>query len=180
MKRSFTGLLLLFLLFFGFATSIWSQSTTLEKPTETQQQLSWPEVVAYAKKHLPQEGVLVRNPDGFTYIKVDDAYIHDLFPMLNLKEEGYTEPPYFRSPEAPGAHISVFYVDEKILPEELGRTFPFELNDIVIVKPKKDTSYAVLQVTSPELEALRVKYGLSPKLHGHEYHISIAKKVFRK
>src|ERR1700722_1767504 len=57
---------------------------------------SWEEVVNYARKNLPQEGVLVAKSDGFVYLKVDDAYIHALFPLLGLREEGYTEPPYFR------------------------------------------------------------------------------------
>lgn len=63
------------------------------------------------------------------------------------------------------------------MPEEVGQYFHFELKQIVIVKPTKDTSYAVLQVESPELEKLREKYGLRPKLFGHEYHISLAKKT---
>lgn len=138
---------------------------------------SWQEVLNYAQEHLPKEGQLIVKSDGFAYLKVDDEYIHTLFPMLSLKEDGFKEPPYFRSDEAPGAHISVFYVNEKIIPEEVGQFFHFELKQIVIVKPSKDTSYAVLQVESPELEKLREKYGLSSKLFGHDYHISLAKKT---
>lgn len=141
---------------------------------------TWKEVVDYANENLPLEGTLIMKSDGFGYLKVDDAYIHTLFPMLGLQEEGYSEPPYFRTHEAPGAHISVFYVDEHVMPQEVGQTIPFELDQIVLVKPSKTTTYAVLQVRSPELEKLRVKYGLSPKLHGHEYHISLAKKVVKK
>ena len=39
------------------------------------------------------------------------------------------EPPYFRSKDAPGAHINIFYVDENIQPEEVGQTFQFELKN---------------------------------------------------
>lgn len=138
---------------------------------------SWQEVLHYAQENFPMEGQLIVKSDGFGYLKVDDEYIHTLFPMLGLKEEGYIEPPYFRTDEAPGAHISVFYVNENIIPEEIGQYFHFELKQIVIVKPTKDTSYAVLQVELPELEKLREKYGLSPKLFGHDYHISLAKKT---
>lgn len=138
---------------------------------------SWQEVLNYAQENLPMEGQLIVKSDGFGYLKVDDDYIHTLFPMLGLKEDGFKEPPYFRTNEAPGAHISVFYVNENIMPEEIGQYFHFELKQIVIVKPSKDTSYAVLQVESPELEKLREKYGLSPKLLGHDYHISLAKKT---
>lgn len=141
---------------------------------------TWQEVVEYARENLPQQGRLVAASDGFVYLKVDDAYIHTLFPMLGLAEEGYKEPPYFRTSSAPGAHISVFYVNEHIIPEEAGEVFHFELQQIVIVHAGKDAAYAVLQVESPELEALRQKYGLSPKLFGHEYHISLAKKTIRR
>jgi len=128
---------------------------------------------------LPKRGQLVVKSDGFVYLKVDDAYIHALYPLLDLKKEGFKKPPYFRSPEAPGAHISVFNVNENIEPNEVGQNFHFDLKQIMIVKPSKNTSYAVLQVESPELEKLREKYGLGPKLHGHEYHISLAKKTTR-
>lgn len=138
---------------------------------------SWQEILNYAQENLPMEGQLVVKSDGFGYLKVDDNYIHNLFPMLGLEEDGFKKPPYFRTNEAPGAHISVFYVNENIMPEEVGQYFHFELKQIVIVKPSKDTSYAVLQVESPELEKLREKYGLSPKLFGHDYHISLAKKT---
>lgn len=149
----------------------WTQSVA-EAPAA-----SWTEVTEFARENLPLEGQLIVKSDGFGYIKVDDAYIHALLPMLELKS--YKEPPYFRSNEAPGAHISVFYEDEHVVPEEVGQSFPFTLKEIVIVRPNKTTSYVVLQVESPELENLREKYGLSPKLHGHEFHISIGKKVVK-
>lgn len=145
-----------------------------EQATQTEQ---WQEVVEYAKSHLPQSGTLLMKSDGFAYIKVDDAYIHELLPLLGLEGEGYREPPYFRSKEAPGAHISVFYEDEHVLPDEIGQNFSFTLEKIVVVQPGRKASYVVLQVKSPELEALRQKYHLSPKLHGHEFHITLGKKT---
>lgn len=153
-------------------------------PLETQSSAvitpSWQEVVEYAREYLPMEGQLIVKSDGFCYLKVDDDFIHTLFPMLGLTEDGFKEPPYFRTSEAPGAHVSVFYVNENIVPEEVGQYFNFILKQIVIVKPSKTTSYAVLQIESPELEKLREKYGLSPKLFGHDYHISLAKKTTHK
>lgn len=168
----------LFSLFFSFSSLV-SVSATMEAPVTLPAEKTWSEVVDYARENLPLEGQLVVKSDGFVYLKVDDAYIHDLFPMLRIEEEGYSEPPYFRTSDAPGAHISVFYVNEHVMPEEIGQTFHFDLNQIVIVKPSHETSYAVLQVHSPELEHLREKYGLSPKLFCHDYHISLAKKVVR-
>lgn len=138
---------------------------------------SWQDVVDYARQTLPTQGKLVVKSDGFVYLKVDDAYIHTLFPMLGLAEKGYREPPYFRTHDAPGAHISIFYADEQVNPDEEGQVFHFELKDIKIVHPSKTESYAILQVNAPELERLRKKYGFKSKIRGHEYHISIAKKT---
>jgi hypothetical protein len=143
-------------------------------------QPAWQEAVDYAKKNLPLEGKLIQNPDGFVYLKVDDNYIHKLFPLLKLKEEGFREPPYFRSKRSPGAHISVFYVGEKVHPKELGSYFHFEPKKICFIKRSKKASLVILQVESAELETLRKKYGLSPKLQGHEFHISLGTKEFKK
>jgi hypothetical protein len=157
-------------------TAAWAQTENSSTQTVN---VSWQEVVDYARENLPMQGELVMKTGGFVYLKVDDNYIHTLLPMLGLESEGFKEPPYFRSAEATGAHISVFYEDEYVVPEEIGQTFTFELNEIVIVQASRTAQYAVLQVSSPELEKLRVKYGLTPKLHGHEYHISLAKKNIR-
>lgn len=153
-----------------------------EKPHQARSEVScavqpaWQEAVDYAKKNLPLEGKLLKNQSGFVYLKVDDNYIHTLFPLLKLKEEGFSEPPYFRSKRSPGAHISVFYVGEKVIPEELGRVFHFEPKQICFIKRSKKASLVILQIESPDLENLRKKYGLSPKLQGHEFHITLGTK----
>jgi len=134
-------------------------------------------IVAWAKEHLPQTGILEVS-DGFVYLKVDDRYIHELFPMLH--RDRYEKPPYFRRPTAAGAHISVLYLQDigshRSIPE-LGHKFSFTLMNIVYVPPRY-RNYIVLEVKSLELEALREKYGLPPLLKGHEFHITIAKKKY--
>lgn len=162
-------LIVLSCLFFYFASSF--AAPLLEQENA----VSWKEVVNYAKENLPLTGQLAAKPDGFVYLKVDDAYIHTLFPMIGLQEKGYSEPPYFRSKTAPGAHVTVFYVTDHVFPKELGQTFHFELDRIKIVKSRSG-KFVVLQIRSPELEKLREKYGLLPKLHGHEFHITLGKK----
>jgi len=132
-------------------------------------------VVDYAIQNLPLEGTLMKNPDGFVYLKIDDRYVHTLYPMLGLKEEGFKQAPYFRRKNAPGAHISIFYKDEHINPKEIGQKFHFQPKKIVIVKAG-NAKYALLQVDAPELEKLRSEYGKTSKLHGNEFHIAIAKK----
>jgi len=152
-----------------------------QAPDETKKEITQPPVVpyaealAYAEKNLAKVGTLVQKPDGFAYIKVDNRYIHDLFPLLHA-DSYYKKPPYFRRDNSPGAHISVVYADEKVKLKEVGQKFSFRLKNIIAVQPNPKTNYIILQVESPELENLRKSYGLGPKLHGHEFHISVAKK----
>ena len=145
--------------------------------TASQVTSAWQEAFDYAQAYLPKTGELVVKSDGFGYIRVDNAYIDTLFPMLDVRQDGFRKPPYFRRPEAPGAHISVFYENEHVRPAEVGEYFNFELKRIKIVNASKDTSYVILEVDAPELEVLREKYGLSPKLFGHEFHITLAKRT---
>lgn len=156
-----------------------TNSNVLENSPSEVINSQWQEVVDYARHHLPLEGKLSINAEGFSYLKVDDDYIHTLFPMLKLNEKGYREPPFYRRKGAPGAHISVFNVSEQISPSEVGQIFHFDLKQITIVKSKY-ASFVVLQVESHELEKLREKYGLSPKLFGHDFHISLGKKTISK
>lgn len=136
---------------------------------------NYAEALNYAQSNLPKEGVLVQQEDGYAYIKVDDNYIFRLLPKLHAP--GYAKPPYFRRANSPGAHISVIYEKENVKLKEVGQKFSFNLRDIIIVHPNKHTSYIVLQVHAPELEALRKSYGLSSKLNNYEFHISLAKKI---
>jgi len=157
------------LLFYAMAlTAITSTETTLET-----------EALEWAQNHLPQVGTLKEDLRGFVYLKVDDDYIEQLFPML--ENTHYEKPPYFRRADSPGAHISVFYVDERDkigAIKEIGQTYSFKITGFAEV-PEKTHKYIALQVDSPQLEQLREKYGLSPLLKGHKFHITIAKKKGR-
>lgn len=148
-----------------------------QKNVATNSDEPWADVVAYAKQKLSTEGELVQQEDGYAYLKVDDAYIHDLFPKLGRAD--FSKPPYFRRKDAPGAHISIVYADEGVRLKEAGQKYRFTLKKIAMVNPKKDVSYIVLELDAPSLEKLRESYGLSPKLKGHEFHISLAKKQQR-
>jgi hypothetical protein len=99
--------------------------------------------------------------------------------MLRLKKEGYRKPSFFQDPpNSCGAHIKVFRADEKVALEEIGQTFRFNPSNIVITRrAKTDAELVVLQVRSPDLEKLREKYGLSPKLPNREFSITIGKKI---
>lgn len=154
-----------------------TQAAVLSPPA-LEKTLSFEEITRLAGEMLPQEGVLVRKSDGYVYLKVDDRYIHELFPLLGVEESGFVKAPYFRSRQAPGAHVSVFYKDENIDPDEIGKVFHFTVRNVAVVE-NRQARYIVLQVDSKELEDLRTRYGLKPLLHGHAYHITIAKQTLR-
>lgn len=157
--------------FLSFVTNIFAaEQVTIQNTTS---------IIRWAQDNLPQSGILKEGTDGFVYLKVDDGYINQLFPMLSNTE--YMKPPYFRRVDSPGAHISVFYVDERNQTgeiKEIGQKYSFTLSGLALVPPKS-RKYMVLEVTSTELEQLRKKYGLSPLLKGNNFHITIAKKKDR-
>lgn len=151
-----------------FSSSL-TASAALDSPSQT---YGWFEQLRFH----PDTGILKDNGRGYIYLKVDDEYIREFFPLLDAP--GYSIPPYFRRGNSPGAHISVFYEEEtRTLPpiKEVGDKFNFTIMSIKTVNAGRK-KYIILTVRSPELEALRTKYGLRPLLQGHEFHISIAVK----
>ena len=135
-----------------------------------------PKVLHYVQDHLPKSGVL-KLSEGFLYVDVDDAYIHKLISFI--EEQGYEEPPYFGGPEMAGAHISVVYAEEskeyglgEI--EECGMTIAFTPKECQVVHPskwKKVEAVYLIVVEAPELDRIRVKYGL-PKRE-YDFHITV-------
>lgn len=175
-KKTLNILSWIILLAIGLA---YAYSVYLEKQPSEKTSSNLAEIVEWAKTNLPQTGTLQESDDGFVYLKVDDNYIYQLFPLLH--RENYEEPPFFRRKKSPGAHISVFYSNERKRLDhirELGQRFSFEINHFKTVPPGSN-EYFVLTVKSPQLEALRKKYGFKPLRHGHDFHITIAKKKER-
>ncbi len=125
---------------------------------------------------LCQEGIL-KEKNGYIYLKLDDQYIHSLYPIIQNFDNKAQKPPYFRTPDAVGSHISVMYEKEteNLKIEEIGKKFDFVVNDLKFVE-SKGKRYYVLRVKSLGLEQLRLKYGLTKLLNGFQYHITIAVK----
>jgi hypothetical protein len=127
-----------------------------ERPefSSSSREAPWAEALAYAQKHLPQYGELRQQQGGFAYIKVDDRYIHELFPLLNAGP-GFEKPPYFRKRNSTGAHISMINRDEGKKVGEIGQIFYFTIKDIITVNnPDKcaKQSWANLAGESPAMK----------------------------
>jgi hypothetical protein len=145
-------------------------------------QLEWllnPELDKIARTQLPCKGLLLQNfQNRYVYLKVSDDFIHKLFPLL--QENDKQIPSYFSSSDHIGAHISVIYPEESypvpILPE-INNNYGFEIGSLFKAQLGEKT-YLGLTVKSPELDQLRLRYGLSTQLNFRGYlvpfHITIA------
>lgn len=146
-------------------------------------------VVIEKALQLEHKGVLKQKANGYLYIDVSDDYIAQILPLIDasgIDAPGRLVPPtHYTSRRGIGAHISVMYENEQIENEvwevdELGQEFSFSILELRTVKMNRDNRMKkiwLLAVSSPELESLREKYGLSPKLHGHDFHITLCTQV---
>lgn len=126
---------------------------------------------------LSAQGTLKQKENGFVYLDVTNAFLTEVVPLLDHEGDIRTAPTAARSV---GAHISVFVEDEDVIPAELGQAFTFEIKEVrSFTYNTRDglKKLWVIAVEAPELEQLRVQYGFSPKLKGHDYHITLGKQM---
>lgn len=137
------------------------------------------QALSIAQHELPHQGILTQKSDGYVYVKVNNQYIHNLFPLI--KQPGFFKPDSVSRPTQVGAHISVFYKNEVNRIghiSEIGRTYSFKPKGIRTVR-NGSKEFIVLEVEAPQLEKLRTHYGVSPKLFNHEFHITLAERKLR-
>lgn len=130
------------------------------------------------KTHPTLEGELCRDERGFVYVKVKDEIIFELNKMFGNS----SLPPYFGK-GLHGAHVTTIPVAElsKEIPiSEIGKTIKFNIGFYDALKPqdfKGVSEVSFLSLHAPELDALRSKYGLTPKIKGsHDFHITFGVK----
>lgn len=128
---------------------------------------------------IPKNGMLQRTNNNYVYLKIDDRFILELFPLL--QHENIYLPPYFSVPYNIGSHISVIYKEEYQPTVNFQNVdnilFNFDVDGLykAIVDQKK---FLILKVISPSLESFRLINNLSKKpiYHGYQvdFHITIA------
>lgn len=133
---------------------------------------------------LEQKGILKQKDNGYLYVEVSNDFIAEALALIEAP--GKIVPPrHYTSKKGIGAHISVMYENEQIDNEiwdikELGQEFTFtvmELRTVKLYKDKQLKKLWLIAVDAPELEHLRESYGLSPRLKGHNFHITIGTQV---
>jgi hypothetical protein len=126
-----------------------------------------------------QKGILKQKDNGYLYVEVSRDFIAEAMPLIDA--QGKIVPPrHYTSKKGIGAHISVMYENEQILNEiweikELGQEFTFTVMELRTVKLNKDNKVKKLWLLA--LEQLRESYGLSSRLNGHDFHITIGTQV---
>lgn len=122
-------------------------------------------------------GVLGQTKDGFVYVNVSNDVINGFYHCLD--EDKAIQPPYREEKyNGIGAHISVMD------PEEIeghhfrerGNKIRYQVRGVFQANPDRGKMSRIwaLEVHSPELENIRRRYGLSPNLRGHSFHITFA------
>lgn len=122
-----------------------------------------------AASHLKQAGRLAKSKNNLVYLDIDDAYIHQLFPLL--QDHKIKVPDYFGEKSA-GAHVTVIYPEENkiINDDDLNREHSFTVKDIITAEIGLKIYYVVL-VDSPSLLNLRRRYNLSDMMSFKGYSI---------
>lgn len=126
-------------------------------------------------QNITTAGKLITTPDHFTYLDIDDAYIHQLFPLI--KNKNIRKADYFGE-NAIGAHISVIYPEENkcIHRGYLNNTYDFIVKHIAKTKLNAKIYY-VLLIESSNLLHIRRNCALPDKLsfrgYSIDFHITI-------
>lgn len=163
-------LLLLTALTMSFPSTGWTQ--TIEE-IKALNEPYWQEIVDYAQENLSLEGTLLKK-GAYIYLKIDKDYLNVLNPLLGLEEKGFMKP---KTPNIRVLSDAEWRNHYPLIPlewEEIGQTFHLTLEEITIVKTRvnPDNYSVILRVQSPDLAALRAKYGLDT--WPHQFYISLA------
>lgn len=120
--------------------------------------------------------------NGFVYLDIPNEILDAFVKMISNRDVKH--PKTVSDPKLyVGAHISVISEKEtqriKRNIKEVGDVFPYTIGQLRTTKPKRwdevdDVFFIVIY--SPQLELLRKRYGLSRKLEGRDFHLTVAVK----
>ncbi|MFA5959840.1 MAG: hypothetical protein WC785_04925 [Tatlockia sp.] len=118
---------------------------------------------------LPAEGTIALSTNKLSYLKIDNDWVHALYPYL--ANQGIQKPNYFHN-DAIGAHISVIYPEENTWINEAECNKPHRFNPTQLVKATIGMkNYYVLLIEAKALSVARTKLGLAEWLNFKGYAI---------
>ena len=115
---------------------------------------------------------LKQDENGFVYLDISDEYVYSLYKSCG--EPGMELPPYFGEGRA-GAHVTAIPEFHGLRPEDIGKKFSFRIVSADSIRPdgwKGVDQVSFLTLSCPQLEKFRTSYGLSPKIDGHDFHLT--------
>lgn len=130
----------------------------------TIQRLPLPADIAVVINQLPHSGKIKILAGGFSYLDIDDRFIHAIFPLLNYP--GIVKPDYFSDENNHmGAHISITYPEENVQLDiaEENKQMSFSVEGL-FAADLVNKRYFALKVNAPDLIHLRRQYGLGDQL----------------
>lgn len=136
------------------------------------------EPISQVLQSLAKHGPIVKKRDHYTYIDIDDRYVHDVYPLIETAER--LKPNYFcKQSEFIGAHVSLLYPKELLTSNVLltKHALKFDIKGLFSANIL-NKRYFALQVESTEITALRHQNGLADLLQFKGYpifpHITVA------
>ena len=143
-----------------------------------------PAALKLAKQNKEQvicKGKLRQTSDGYVYVNVPNDLVDGLYKLINDSDPRIQRPPYGQKKyNNIGAHISAIKGDEveenELEIKEIGEEIEYTTGELYTVNPEGwDDMQRVwfVNVESTELEKIRDRYGLSKKIDGHEFHITV-------
>lgn len=127
-------------------------------------------------KAISLDGIVQCN-GTFVFAKINEMFVEGLLPILSLL--GCQKPPFYNVGGI-GAHIPVISKSE--FTKEIQTNFRmcavrFQLSKFTFVEPKNWKAVAqaaIIEIESPDIEAIRIKHGLAPKMPGgHKLHFTV-------
>lgn len=121
------------------------------------------EILLAQARALPATGCIHQQAD-YCYLKIDDEYIHSLYPLLLPYQQKINKPAYFEPPKEAGAHISVIYPTEytQLKPQYANQQHCFSISGLIRAQ-LGTKNYFALAVNAPTLADLRIAHKLAAK-----------------
>lgn len=125
-------------------------------------------------------GELRQTRDGFVYVDVPNSIFAGFMPFLGREAE--KPPRNERHYDDIGAHITVIKTREikenNIVFNDVGEDINYKIIGVEKVENpdgwEEMKSVWFLKVDAPQLELIRKKYNLSPRIKDHDFHITLA------
>lgn len=137
------------------------------------------EIAKFAQQNCVNEGVLKKQRD-YIYLKLNKEYLELVFNKIKETSPNVRRPSFHGKI---GPHISIIRHDEwKGTPpdtiSEISSRYLFTPTRVDVIETAHKRLWVLVVEPSSDLAAVREKYAIGSKPHGHEFHITLAQESF--